>query len=500
MSCRWFVVCRLMALGFFLCAPPAMAEDHFLTIGGGYAPEGNQASLEKNVLFFQQLLVDMHLAGATHDILFSDGDSPGRDLQYVDPSVGVPRANLLVARVFDKENDLDAQFRSHLVPGIRGCSSMENLDGWFDEVGQKLPAGDRLIVYLTGHGGKGSDAQNPHFFMWNREQVPVKDFVARLDRLDPNIHVVLIMVQCYSGGFANCIFNEGNPKKGVSPAHRCGFYATVHNRPAAGCTADIDEENYQEYSSSFWAAMCGHSRTGQMVQAVDSDGDGRISFAEAHAYALLNSNTIDIPVKTSDAFLRAFSKTKADGIPHLATADARFDKLEALAAPIDRAVLAGLSQELDLSGAERTKAARELAARLEKERGKVNHEKKKLEGDYRRARQQIAEMLKFRWPELANPWHPLVAEELRREGPQIVAAIEGHASYSDLTRLHDDIAAHASRALDLERRWAKCERFLRVAENVALAANLARVATREIQERYRALVESEGDSLCGTEK
>ena len=193
----------------------------------------------------------------------------------------MPRANLLVARVFDKENDLDAQFRSHLVPGIRGCSSMENLDRWVDEVGRKLHAGDRLILYLTGHGGKGSDAQNPHFFMWNREQVPVKDFVARLDRLDPNVHVVLIMVQCYSGGFANCIFNEGNPKKGVSPAHRCGFYATVHNRPAAGCTADIDEENYQEYSSSFWAAIGGHSRTGQSVQAVDSDGDDRISFAEA---------------------------------------------------------------------------------------------------------------------------------------------------------------------------------------------------------------------------
>jgi hypothetical protein len=89
-----------------------------------------------------------------------------------------------------------------------------------------------------------------------------------------------------------------------------------------------------------------------------------------------------------------------------------------------------------------------------------------------------------------------VAEELRHEGPQIVAAIEGHTSYSDLTRLHDDIAAHASRALDLERRWAMCERFLRVAENVALAANLARVATREIQERYRALVASEAETLC----
>ena len=136
-------------------------------------------------------------------------------------------------------------------------------------------------MYLTGHGGKGSDAQNPHFFLWNRQQVPVKEFVTRLDKLDPDVHVVLVMVQCYSGGFANCIFNEGDPSKGMSAANRCGFYATVHNRPAAGCTPDIDEENYEEYSSSFWAAIAGHSRTGQMVEPRDCDADGRVSFAEA---------------------------------------------------------------------------------------------------------------------------------------------------------------------------------------------------------------------------
>jgi hypothetical protein len=212
------------------------ATEYFLTIGGGYTPSGNQASLEKNVMFFQHLLAEQHLAGAAHDILFSDGDSPGRDLQFIDPTAGVPRAVLLVARVFGKEDDLDTQFRSHAVPGIRGASSRQNLDRWFDDVAPQLHAGDRLVIYLTGHGGKGSHADNPHFFMWNHEQVPVKDFVARLDKIDPEVRVVLVMVQCYSGGFANCIFNEGDPKKGVSRANRCGFYATVQTRPAAGCT------------------------------------------------------------------------------------------------------------------------------------------------------------------------------------------------------------------------------------------------------------------------
>src|SRR5262245_13740911 len=37
-------------------APQAAGKDFFLTIGGGYSRSGNQASLEKNVLFFERLL------------------------------------------------------------------------------------------------------------------------------------------------------------------------------------------------------------------------------------------------------------------------------------------------------------------------------------------------------------------------------------------------------------------------------------------------------------
>ena len=85
-------------------------------------PTGNQVSLEKNVLFFQNLLIDRHLANSPHDIFFSDGDAPGRDLQYFDPALVPPRINQLVAHVFDKEDDLDVQYRTHAVPGISGGS------------------------------------------------------------------------------------------------------------------------------------------------------------------------------------------------------------------------------------------------------------------------------------------------------------------------------------------------------------------------------------------
>src|SRR5687767_4255094 len=84
-----------------LCAvAPARAADHFLTIGGGYAPSGNQVSLERNVLFFRQVLADLYPEGPDaprHEVFFSDGDAPGRDVQFEDPDWKVSEANVLLA-------------------------------------------------------------------------------------------------------------------------------------------------------------------------------------------------------------------------------------------------------------------------------------------------------------------------------------------------------------------------------------------------------------------
>ena len=88
-------------------------------------------------------------------------------------------------------------------------------------------------------------------------------------------------------------------------------------------------------------------------------------------------------------------------------------------------------------------------------------------------------MLKLRWPELVNPWNPQAGEMLRREGTESWR-LSNHTPGTATSRLYDEIAEHATRALDLERQWVKCQRFLRLGENVALAANLAKVASQEI--------------------
>ena len=526
--------CVLLA-PFVLAATlaPAAAKDHFLTIGGGYSPSGNQVSLEKNVRMFQDLLREQYREGAPHDLFFADGDNPQRDLQFIDPDFQIPRANLLLARVFRGEKALTYQYRNHELPGVNGITSRENLERWFDETGAQLQAGDRLFIYVTAHGGRSTDKKNAHntgLYLWNTQRLPMTDFARQLDKLPDEVPVVVVMVQCYSGGFANIVFHEGDPANGATTKTRCGFFATVHTRPAAGCTPDINEENYQEYSSFFWAALRGKARVTETPLDCDYDQDGRVSLAEAHTYALLASSTIDISVKTSDAFLRHFSRTEwekpkpqqqedpkkapageapaADEVgaetadagqpqpsaaerPQLLTPDAPLDELLASANPLQKALVQGLSEQLGLSRSERAQEAREAAAEFKKQQKQLDEKYKQKTADLNRACREISQSVSHRWPELQNRWHPRASEILSRESHDIVQLIESHERYSAMQQLHDELEQLTTERLDLDRKWAKCQRLLRELENLALASNLPAVADEATQRRYAELLAAE---------
>jgi len=186
---------------------PAVAADHFLTIGGGDSPTYNQVSLEKNVQFFQHLLSDVETPDVANEIFFSDGDAGSRDVQYV-AADKLPRVNLVLARLFNQEEGVNLQYRPHKIPNLSGASSREELRKWFDRTGARLGENDRLFIYFTGHGGAGgpNNARNTNFSLWNDRSMSVVEFSGLLDKLSPKVSVVLFMVQCHSGGFADVMF------------------------------------------------------------------------------------------------------------------------------------------------------------------------------------------------------------------------------------------------------------------------------------------------------
>ncbi len=471
-----------------IAASFAHAREFVLTIGGGYSPSGNQASLERNVLLSRRTLDSCGLKPVRSDTFFADGDDPLADLQVVD-SESVPRANQLMAEFFGSQEDLGLSYRNHQVPDVDGPSKPDSIRRWFDEVKDEMKAGDQLLIYVTAHGRQSRQRDRPYetsIAMWDNTSLEMKEFAKLLDVLPDEINVVMVMVQCYTGGFSHLMFRGGDLKKGLSPQRRVGFYATVHDRPAAGCTPDADETNYKEYSTYFWAALSGVDRAGNPIERPDYDGDGKISFEEAHAYTILNADTIDLPVKTSGEYLSVVSRfaTDDDG-SKLLNSDEPYSVVLGYASPVQRQVLEGLSTQLELSGDDRLDDA--LKASRPQRRGRRGRPAN--ESDLLRTK--ISGDLKSRWPELANVLNPKSIELLTTQQDAFVDAIEGHPEfprYLELKSLDDA-------SLDEQHRRVKYERFLRVVDNVVMAENLRRLDKPIELAAFQAIVEAERAGL-----
>ncbi len=470
-----------------------MGEDYFLTIGGGYSPSGNQASLEKNVLYFQRSLAARGLAGDRNDIFFADGNDKGEDLEVLDRD-SVPKANRLMAEFFGSTANLGLSYRNHRVANVRGSTSPANIKKWFREVGPSLKKGDRLIVYVTAHGSSSSNRQTPYdttIAMWNNSRLRMREFVGLLDGLDQGVQVVCIMVQCHAGGFARFIFEDGDPDKGLAKQKRVGFFATVHDRQAAGCTSDVDEASYVEYSTYFWAAVTGKDRLGNAIERPDYNGDGAVSMDEAHAYTVISANTIDLPVMSSGEFLTKHGRYGKSG-SGLLTDDASYDDVLSAATPSQKAVLEALSEQLELSGSDRIMAA----YRATQSRGGNQAGRSRVRGRSRqdtpeaRLRLRIRTDLRKRWPELANPLNPGSIELLTTRKAEFISAVETHRSYAEYRKLQNQKRNNAT-----QKARVKYERFLRTVDNVIFAENLRREKNEDLIRQYEAIVVGESSVL-----
>ncbi len=490
--------CIVILTLLFLPSDKAHAKDWFLTIGGGYSPAGNQVSLEKNVIFFKRLLSEQYPKGAPHEIYFADGNSPFPDLQYDPKRDTVPEANRLMARFLGSEDYLGYEYRDNELKPVNGIASPENIEAWFRKTTGQLKAKDRVIIYVTAHGGKSRDRRQPFnttLHLWDNRSINVSKLSEHIESLPPQVAVVMVMVQCYSGGFSHLIFKEGKHDKGLSDRTITGFFATVQDRVAAGCTPDISEENYQEYSSSFWSAIRGKTRLDKSVDSADYDHDARISFEEAHIFTILHSTTIDIPIRTSGAFLREFSKQRSKEAPDLLTADESFSDLLELARPAEKIALTDLSKKLTLSGEDRGKKARATAEVLEKERKDIERTIRDKKRDLSRLRGKIRGHLKKKWPDLYADFSPTAIRLLTTDKTVFVNAVKSHPDYHPYEKLDQEINQLDEKEFQVEKQWVQYQRFLRVLENVALAANLPKVADEKVVTRFAELLKAECETL-----
>jgi hypothetical protein len=272
-----------------LSAPPRASN--FLVLGGGGEPSSNEIALEKNVRYFQRTLEALGLEPSSATVYFANGNDGQATVRYLG----------------DGTREL---FKVPEIPHLKGPSTLERFLDWVEQSARHSPQ-QPVFIYFTGHGGaNGRNLNNNHLALWEGDSLTVRAFGLFLNRLPSTTPVVTMMSQCYAGSFANFIYQEANPKRPVVAQPRCGFFATVKYLPSVGCTPEVDEADYRDYSSSFFAGLSGRSRTGMAVASADYDGDGRVSYAEAHAFAKVDGETPDLPLSTSEDWLQRRASRK----------------------------------------------------------------------------------------------------------------------------------------------------------------------------------------------
>jgi hypothetical protein len=532
----------LIFIGCLSSGQRVSATDYFLTIGGGYNRSGNQASLEANVVFFQQVLSDKHREPRRHDIYFADGHDPAADLQIVaeKPAKSDSPATDLLASLHRRRGQMHVTYRNHRVAEIAGPLDPALIRTALDALAKTAQKGDRVIVYVTAHGSAGprDDPFNTTIDCWNERRITAREFTELLSKLPSEVPVVMVMAQCYCGGFGHAIFNGLDESKGLAPQVRAGFFAQQHNLPAAGCRPDIEHD--EEFSSYFWGAMAGRSRNGVPIEGCDVDGDGVISFAEAYAYAVIAGETIDIPLRTSDVLLRTYSRltAKADvPLPDAETkpeADAKTEGKNESAqsanpaetprddGPQEKPVLSTMTGTLQsfvergrpVSGRIVTQLGKTLGFKLEDDVAAVitASDEHRRSGGFRgrggrvgggrggrrggSGRRDLLREVTEKWPELGDERHWEESSLLKSDNQEhLLDELKQLPSWKSYEERLKQMETASDKSEQHELRAVKFRRLMNTLEAIVLEKNLPLLATPEIVERYRQLTALEESPL-----
>lgn len=292
-----------------------------LLISGGGTPQDNAYA---HLVHLRGMLDVLDRVGLRRDhisVLASDGADPAPDLSRA-AEPGPRLAWMLEGTRFEQMLRVDPRLESTALDGVELLPANSGaLEGWMHYRGRHLGAGDTLLVYVTDHGRKNPrDTSLNEIVLWGNERLAVPALRALIARLDPGVRVVLIMSQCYSGGFLDALVDGS----GAVRPRSCAFFSTRPDRAAYGCYANPPGDG-----------LDGH---GIGISRVLEPG---VSVGAAHDRLTLGDLTPDVPHRSSVAWLaraveaaarrdRARSDMTADAmIGEAWAADPRYERARA---------------------------------------------------------------------------------------------------------------------------------------------------------------------------
>jgi len=266
----------------------ALDRLHVVAINGGGSPSQNYQSHLLHVRHLHAMLRQLAIPPERITVFASDGEDPGLDLATREAR-SEPDFWLLEGTRLEAALQTPTVLANSTLPGARlRPATLPELERWFAEETDGLQPGDTLLLYVTDHGTRAprdGDQLDTAITLWGPDhKLTVRQLASLLQRLGPDVRVVTVMSQCYSGGFATLASAR---KDDLPDGTTCGFFSSPHDRPAYGC-----------YPENRGRDNVGHSF--HFLDALARSGD----FLEAHRETLVADATPDVPLRSSDVWLR----------------------------------------------------------------------------------------------------------------------------------------------------------------------------------------------------
>lgn len=281
-------------------------NSYFLVISGGADPSGNGLRFwENTAIYYSTLRIKYEVPKENIVLLVSDGGASTADA-YVMAHDGDGSAPYLT--YISTPADLDGDG----IRDVTGPATFEAVTNALADFARKLKPTDQLTVFVTSHGSMvgSQSSDNRCCAAWLFNMNPYKqEYIldSQLARFTEDIPcpVGFIIGSCFSGGFIDDILDSANGKERVvvtscrhdqkshggemalridqledfkGAAIAFSYWTLAFNCALRGCvSASLESSGGYPWGDSFFTSeFCSRE--------ADSNGDGRISFAEAFAF------------------------------------------------------------------------------------------------------------------------------------------------------------------------------------------------------------------------
>jgi hypothetical protein len=145
-------------------------------------------------------------------------------------------------------------------------------------IGEKLTANDQLFINTTGHGGHHGHGRGPDLITYPYcERFRCRDFCADLATLPPHRSLVVLMAQCFSGGFNRAVLDASRAASTFIAS------ATSETRQSF---MSFEDGNWDCFQRNWIAALAGRDVNGTALEVNAGRAKrGWISVGEAFTYA-----------------------------------------------------------------------------------------------------------------------------------------------------------------------------------------------------------------------